>query len=477
MPNTVAVNPGQIVINNGSTFLVTAADGSIDENLPQGLFVRDTRLISYYELTLNRQKLPLLASSNITHHSALYVYTNDELPTLKGKLPKNSLLVTQRRDIVEGMHEDIDITNWHQEDVRFQLMLSIRSDFADIFQVKSKELITRGRIETEWQDNKLKLDYQSESFYRSLAIAIDNATSPAHNANGRLMFDVTLAPGETWHTCLNYTAFADGYVFEPKPTCSDDFSTAAGKMSDDLLNKAMQMKSSNFQITGLYEQALVDMGALQIKVEVNGENMWMPAAGIPWFMAVFGRDSIIVSLQTLPIFHEFARSTVVKLAQLQGTEIDPERDVQPGKILHELRHGELTQLHELPYSPYYGTVDATPLWIITLAQAYSWNGSRDMLSECRSPLEKALKWIDEYGDFDNDGFVEYLSHSQHGAKIKAGRIRVDRWLTPTVNRWSRRWRSVKFKVRCIKLGCVRLIFMTFGVILIVQKNCVRKRRI
>lgn len=206
MPNTVAVNPGQIVINDGSTFLVTAADGSIDENLPQGLFVRDTRLISYSELTLNRQQLILLASSNISHHSALYVYTNDELPTLKGKLPKNSLLVNHRRDIVEGMHEDIVITNWHQEDVEFQLMLAIRSDFADIFQVKSKELITRGRIETEWQDNKLKVDYHSESFYRGLAIAIDNATSPPHNANGRLMFDVALAPGETWHACLTFLA-------------------------------------------------------------------------------------------------------------------------------------------------------------------------------------------------------------------------------------------------------------------------------
>lgn len=416
MPVTVAVNPGQIVLNDGSTFLVTASDGSIDENLPQGLFVRDTRLISYYELTLNRQRLPLLASSNITHHSALYVYTNPELATLKGKLPRNCLVVSQRRDLVNCMHEDIDITNWHQEQVEFQMMLAIRSDFADIFQVKSQQLLTRGHIETNWQNGKLTVDYRSESFHRGLIITTDNASSPAHNANGRLMFDVVLEPGKTWHLCLNFAAVADGKVLEPQKTCSTEHATEAGQQRDDFLAGATQMQSSNADIANYYQQALVDMGALQIKVGDNGRQFWMPAAGIPWFMAVFGRDSIIVSLQTLSVYHEFARATLVQLAQLQANEIDDWRDAQPGKMLHELRQGELSQLHELPYTPYYGTVDATPLWIITLAEAYSWNAATDMLDECRNPLEKALSWIDKYGDFDNDGFVEYLSRSKDGTQ-------------------------------------------------------------
>ena len=417
MPNKVAVNPGQIVINDGSTFLVTSADGSIDDNLAQGLFVRDTRLISHYELTINRQRLPLLASSNITHHSALYVYTNGELPTLKGKLPENSLVVSQRRDIVNGMHEDIDITNWHQEQVEIQLMLAIRSDFADIFQVKSNQILTRGQIESKWEDSKLTVDYHSQSFYRGLIITTDNASSPPHNANGRLMFEVVIKPGETWHVCLNYTAIADGEVFEPRSTCQEEFSSEAGKMKDDFIDKATHISSSNAEIAGYYQQALVDIGALQIRVaQEDAQQFWMPAAGIPWFMTVFGRDSIIVSLQSLPIYHEFARATLVQLAQLQATEVDEWRDAQPGKMLHELRRGELTQLHELPYTPYYGTVDATPLWIITLAKAYSWNADKNMLSEGRTPLEKALSWIEQYGDFDGDGFVEYLTHSKDGTR-------------------------------------------------------------
>jgi len=416
MPTQIAVNAGQIVINDGSTFLVTASDGSIDENRAQGLFVKDTRLISYYELTLNRQRLPLLASSNINHHSALYVYTNPELETLKGKLPKNCLMISQRRDLVNGMHEDIDITNWHQETVEFQMMLAIRSDFADIFQVKANQLLPHGRIESTWKDGFLTIDYHNESFHRGLIITTDNASSPPCNANGRLTFDVALAPGEKWHVCLNFSAIIDGEVLDPKNTCGGNHVTEARKIKDDFLAQAMQMRSSNADIAAYYQQALVDMGALRIKVEDNGKQFWMPAAGIPWFMAVFGRDSMIASLQTLPTYHEFARGTIVQLAQLQANVIDNWRDAQPGKILHELRQDELSQLHKLPYTPYYGTVDATPLWIVTLAEAYSWNANTDMLDECRTPLEKALAWIDKYGDFDGDGFVEFLSRSKNGTQ-------------------------------------------------------------
>lgn len=416
MPTKVTVNPGAIVINDGSTFLVTDADGAIDENLAQGFFVRDTRLISYYEISLNRQPLALLASSNITHHSALYEYTNREMAALNGTLSKGDLLISVRRDIINGMHEDIDITNRHPENVVFQLMLAIRSDFADIFQVKSNQLLPRGEIETTWQNGVLTTEYNYKSFHRGLIVAPTNASSPARYANGRLMFDVALAPGEKWHLCLNFIALADGDVLEPQHTCISEFVSEAGQQSEDFLQQATQVKSPNAEVVEFYKQALVDMGALRIKVQKNGENFWMPAAGIPWFMAVFGRDSVIASLQTLAIAREFARGTLIQLTALQATEVDDWRDAQPGKILHEYRQDELSRLHELPYTPYYGTVDTTPLWIITLGEAYSWNASIEMLDECKAPLEKALTWIDKYGDFDGDGFVEYQTRSPLGLR-------------------------------------------------------------
>jgi len=430
MPTKVTVNPGQIVINDGSSFLVTASDGSINENLPQGFFVQDTRLISYYEISFNRYPMLLLASSLLSHHSALYQFTNSEFPTVKGTLPSGRLKVSIRRDIVGGMHEDIDITNHHQEPVEFQLMLAIRSDFADIFEVKAKQILTRGDTETTWKDNILTTEYRNGSFFRGIITeAVDSSSQPRY-ANGRLIFDVVIAAGKTWHTCLDFTALADAQVFKPQKTCTQRHDTEAGKIRDEFLSHATKLQSSNAEIMTYYQQALVDMGALRIQVEDNGQHFWMPAAGIPWFVAPFGRDATIVSLQTMAVYDEFARGTLVRLAQLQATEVDDWRDAQPGKMLHELRRDELTQLQQLPYAPYYGTVDTTILWIITLAEAYRWNANLSMLEECRDPLEKALAWINKYGDFDGDGFVEYLTRSPKGLRNQAWKDSGDSMVYP-----------------------------------------------
>lgn len=416
MPAKVAVNTEQIAISDGSSFLVTARDGSINDNRAQGFFVRDTRMISYYEISINRYPLQLLASSSITHRVAIYEFTNPELLTVDGTLPYGRLITTVRRDILGGMHEDIDITNHHRDRATFQLMLAIRSDFADIFQVKSKQLLARGEIETMWQNQILTTQYRNGTFQRGIITAPDGANTPPHYANGRLFFNINLAPGETWHTCVNFIALVDGEVLEPKHTDAAISVTKAGRVMANFLDIATQLQSSNVEVMATYQQALIDIGALRIEVEEKGQTFWMPAAGIPWFVAVFGRDSIIASLQTMAVDYEFGRGTLVKLAQLQATEIDDWRDAQPGKILHEIRQGELAQLHEIPHTPYYGTVEATILWIITLAEAYCWNADHNLLNACRVPLERALAWIDRYGDFDGDGFVEYLTRSKDGLR-------------------------------------------------------------
>jgi glycogen debranching enzyme len=233
------------------------------------------------------------------------------------------------------------------------------------------------------------------------------------------MFDVAIASGQSWHTCINFTAIANGDILKPQTTCCVDHNTKAGKIRDEFLTHATKLKSTNAEIQAFYQQALIDLAAMRIQIEDKGQQFWMPAAGIPWFMAVFGRDSIITSLQSLAVYHEFASGTLLRLAQLQAKDLDNWHDAQPGKMLHELRHDELTKIHQLPYDPYYGTVDSTILWIVTLAEAYSWNADLSMLNECRTSLEKALNWIDKYGDFDGDGFVEYLTRSTHGLRNQA----------------------------------------------------------
>jgi len=416
MPTKVTVNSEQIAISDGSSFLVTARDSSIDDRLAQGFFVRDTRLISYYEISLNRSPLKLLASSPLTHRVALYQFTNPEFRTVRGALPTGQLIITLRRDIVGGLHEDIDITNHHGDRVECQLMLAIRSDFADIFQVKSQQLLTRGETETIWEDGRLSTNYRNGSFYRGLITMPAGSSSPPRYANGRMVFEIVLEPGETWSTCINHIALADGDVLEPRHTSADIDVTEAGKVLANFLDDSTQLQTSNTEVATAYQQALTDMGALRIAFDENGKTYWMPAAGMPWFMAVFGRDSIIAGLQTMAVNPGFACGTLVRLAQFQATDVDDWRDAQPGKILHEIRRGELAQLHEIPHTPYYGTVEATILWIVTLAEVYRWTGDVSMLNDCQKPLERALTWIDQYGDFDGDGFVEYLTRSKDGLR-------------------------------------------------------------
>jgi glycogen debranching enzyme len=413
MSAKIALVTGQITINDGESFLLTGADGTINDQRAQGLFVRDTRLISHYEISLDRQPLMLLSSSNITHRVARYEFANLELLTPIGIVPAKKILVSVRRDILGGMHEDIDITNYHQAPVELQLMLAIRSDFVDLSRIKAQKLITQGRMETTWENNTLTNTYRNGSFVRALRIHPEGKDSQARYSNGRLIFDVALNPGDTWHICINFIALVDGEELIPKHLDSAIEATPAGEEMASFLDVATQLHSSNRQVEQTYRQALVDLAALRIPV-AGGDPVWIPAAGIPWFVAVFGRDPLIASLQTMSVTPSLAQGTLRKLAQLQATERNDWQDAEPGKILHELRRGELAQLYQIPAAPYYGAIDTTLLWIITLSETYEWTGNRQLLKDCAESLERALNWIDESGDADGDGFVEYFSRSKAG---------------------------------------------------------------
>lgn len=413
MSAKISLVTGQITINDGGSFLLTAADGSIDDRRAQGLFVLDTRLISFYEISIDRQPLTPLTSSNITHRVARYEFSNPELLTATGTVPAKKLLISVRRDIIGGMHEDIYLVNHHQQRVELQLMLEIRSDFVDLSRIKAKNLITQGRMETTWENDALTNTYRNGEFTRGIRIQAEGASSPPRYSNGRLVFDIALDPGGTWHTCIDFIALVDGEELVPKHLDAANEVTPAGEQMASYLELATQLHSSNRQVEQTYQQALTDLAALRIPVD-GGDTVWIPAAGIPWFVAVFGRDPLIASLQTMSVAPNLAQGTLRKLAQLQATETNDWQDAQPGKILHELRRGELAQLGQIPSAPYYGAIDTTLLWIITLAETYCWTGDLGLLDDCDAPLAKALNWIDEYGDFDGDGFVEYLSRSKDG---------------------------------------------------------------
>jgi glycogen debranching enzyme len=178
--------------------------------------------------------------------------------------------------------------------------------------------------------------------------------------------------------------------------------------------QATAFTSANEDLYRLYRQSVEDIGALRLHDHDFAPDVWIPAAGVPWFVTIFGRDSLIVSLQNMLVYPGFARGTLKKLAELQATERDDWRDAEPGKIPHEIRFGELAHLGLIPHTPYYGTADATALYLIVLHEAWKWLGDQDLLREFRNTALRCLEWIDRYGDLDADLFQEYQTRSPQG---------------------------------------------------------------
>ncbi len=239
-------------------------------------------------------------------------------------------------------------------------------------------------------------------------------SKPAY-ANGRLSFEIELAPGAAWHGCLFY-AISDGTVVdEPPRKCITP--TGDGGASEKLTtwrDAAMKIETPKDHIYRWYRQSMEDMAALRLPIEGTDHLEFVPAGGVPWFVALFGRDSLIVSLQNAMVYPEFAKGALEVLAQRQATKRDDYRDAEPGKIMHELRRGELAHFKLIPHTPYYGTADATILYLIVLHNAWRCTGDAEILERFMPAAEKCLTWIDQYGDRDGDGFQEYETRSPVG---------------------------------------------------------------
>lgn len=424
MPLEVQVGPPTLTINRGKTFLVTELDGSVSDATEQGLFSNDTRYVSRYQLYIDGYRWTLLNSGAIAYYAERVYMTNPALPTVTGPIKEGVLGLTLGRIARKGIHEDIDIHNYGATRARFNLELLLRSDFADIFEVKAKQFLRRGSIDTKWSDERQELmsRYVHEDFRRSVVLRIEGGAGKAGYANGRITFPIDLEPGASWHTCCLYELnefngqqsggkHAGGV---PRMCIGDlDKSNSAEHLAR-WKKATTSITTSNEDFYRLYRQSVEDMAALRLKYEEDHKQELLIAAGVPWFVTIFGRDSLIVSLQNLIVYPEFARGTLERLAELQATEVDDYRDAEPGKIAHEYRSGELAHFHLIPHTPYYGTADATILYVITLHEAWKWLGDDLLTDQLWDAARKCLEWMDRYGDRDGDGFQEYQTRSKDG---------------------------------------------------------------
>jgi glycogen debranching enzyme len=408
--------------------VVSELSAEISSTKEQGYFTADTRLVSGYRLKLGGKRPILLNGAAARPHSARFELTN---PTLVGSdgndIPEHSLHLRLDRTVGPGVHEDYDLTNQSRESVALDIDVSVESDFADLFDVKAHRRIRRGAIHSFWDEanRRLTTRYTNGIFERSLVLEIANNDSPPEFANGGILFRIELPPAGSWHCCLYWMPLIDGVERRVTRPChqlleADSQHEVARRR---WVEEATIFETSNPGVTVALRQAVDDLAGLRLHhhdelagsdPDADDLDAWVPAAGIPWFVSLFGRDALTVSLQTFAVSPRFALGSLRALATLQADGYDDDRDMQPGKIEHEVRHGELAALHLIPHTPYYGAHEVTTLYVLVAAQAWRWHGDRSALDAVRPNVERALAWIDRDGDLDGDGLQEYKTRASNG---------------------------------------------------------------
>ncbi len=423
--------------------VVCAADLQMSRQMGEGYIVADTRLASGYRIRVGGVSPVLLGAERTAPHAARFEFTNPLIDAAGGMVAANTLHLRVDRSLGHGMHDDYDVTNFGHEAVELVLEISVESDFADLFDMKDHRLVRRGSLQTTWTEatSTLISRYRNEAFTRALELVVDRNDSAPEYANGGVSFRIRLAPLESWHTCLLWIPEIDGEAPQhPARLCHDllGTDTIADQARREWVDGAASFSTSDARVDDTIARSVHDLASLRLHIfddlargheadphddASRGEmdvNIWVPAAGVPWFVTLFGRDSLVVSLQTLALSTRFAEGTLRALASQQATGYDPQRDMEPGKIIHEIRRGELAQLHLIPHTPYYGTHDATTLYVLAAANAWRWHGRRDQLDAIRPAVEAALGWIDRDGDRDDDGLQEYGTRAAHGGYFNQG---------------------------------------------------------
>ena len=448
-----------ISILDGSTFVVSDRHGDVDAgpDQPHGLFFKDTRFLSRWLLTVNGTKPDVLSTDDVDYFAAQFFLVP---PT--GTIYKNPYLsVIRKRFVGEGFHEDITIMNHDSEPAELELRLEAGSDFADLFEVKDA-LEKKGATYREIRDGQLVLGYRRDDFVRETRIG---SSSKAEVAEEGLVFRLTIPARSEWNTCVDVIPVAGGEACVLKYG-HDSAASAKPNIGESLetwLADAPALETDWDPLEHIYERSLIDLAALRFYPDILPDAS-IPAAGLPWFMALFGRDSLITSYQALPFAPELARTTLRVLAARQGKEIDRYREEEPGKILHELRFGELTHFGERPHSPYYGTYDATPLFLVLLDEVERWTGDAALVRELEGAARAALEWLDRFGDRDSDGYVEYERNTESGLENQCWK---DSWnsilyVDGTLSTLPRATCEIQGYVYDAKVRCARLARQFWG---------------
>ncbi|GAB1693574.1 glycogen debranching N-terminal domain-containing protein [Krasilnikovia sp. M28-CT-15] len=388
-------------ILDGNHFVVSDGRGDIEASPtdPDGFFANDTRFLSTWVLTVDGQRLSPLSVDDLQYfETRFFLVVGTGTVYVDAKVS-----VIRHRTISDGFQERVSVLNHADEPAKLTLKIAAGSDFADLFEVKDAQK-KKGSYRTEVESDRLVLHYERGPFHRGTEIS---TSQPAKIGEDGLTYEIEVQPHDEWTTELRATPLMTRKDGQPIVTNGKHRGPRDLHMDlQEWIARAPKLECDWEPMKVTYRRSIVDLAALRFAPAIAGRHS-LPAAGLPWFMTMFGRDSIFTSLQALPFVPELAETTLRVLGRWQGTRVDDFRDEDPGRILHEMRYGEMSAFEERPHTPYYGTADATPLYVVLLDEYERWSGDTNLVRDLEYEARAALNWIDEYADLMDNGYISY----------------------------------------------------------------------
>jgi glycogen debranching enzyme len=406
---------GVVTLVDESTFAISGSSGDIVTGGAQGLFFRDTRLLSRLQVLVNGS--PTESLTAVTEDPFTATFVSRCLPAAGHA--DSTLVVFRARSVGRGMLETITVRNFADEATACTVEILIATDFADLFAVKEGRAgegpatgeVTAGVIEDGDRPPAIVYTYHRGGVSRGVEIGVEHATKLSPDL---VTFQVVVPPRGEWTTTLEIGPTIDDTVVPSKYRRGDAAARATpAERLQQWRRRVPQVETDHPGLKEVIDGSAEDLGALRIFDPEHPERV-VVAAGAPWFMTVFGRDSLLTAWMALLVDPDLARGVLQTLARFQGTKVDPRTDEEPGRILHEMRFGDSVGLSLDGGDIYYGTADATPLFVMLLGELRRWGVDRELVNELLPNAARAIEWIEQFGDADGDGYVEYQRATDRG---------------------------------------------------------------
>ena len=402
-----AAAAGTLTLVEGVTFCICGRSGDIRPGAEQGLFFRDTRFLSRFQLTVDGLELDALTAQSPAPYAGVFIARR---PPRTGTAD-STLLVVRHRYVGNGMREDISVRNLGSETAGVGLVLEVDSDFAGLFDVKEGLVRSRDGVERTSTASTLSMSYQFGSDSRAVHVQGD---AEAKANSGHITWQLVVPPREDVMVSVQVVPVLDGAEIPARYGTGQPIETSQPAARHEAWRQtAPTVSTPEERLSSVLATSAEDIGALRI-FDPDHPDRVVVAAGVPWFMTLFGRDSLLTSWMLLPVDPTVALGTLQTLAHLQGSRVDPLTEEEPGRILHEVRSGLDAEMTLGGSNLYYGSIDATPLFVMLLGELRRWGLATADVDALVPHADRALEWIEGYGDRDGDGFIEYRRATDRG---------------------------------------------------------------